>query len=510
MEEEENKSKADSVYKIVKTVEDKLLKSKKKVKKLEVQLEEKEKEIIKLTGEKEMLRFKTVFLERIISANTNLVFSDIYKEGSDGIHLYNYENGNVPVILHDYTNEDDPEKILRLEVKKKRKSPKKVKKEENDRLDEKGEESDTEKVVKQKYRCIKKDIEDTPEKDEEKVRRGEERIKKMLVGKVDENMTEYIKNTFLEMEKCKAIKKSLYLSIRVGRSKLMATMSLEEYTTMILSDIKKLEEILKRKKCDQKKISESVTLMLSPLDQRLVYYGRYYDAVLDTEEVQLYQIVLTCVTKFGKRVIPFSMEEINRRIHNYGIAICSLTKFLELVFVSPYEMNNLVYVRGKDKGKVEDPYSFYIFEKAEGGKRFWTMECRLYNFSEILGEKLRKYCIMLFRRIYRDIFSDNIYRENYTQKAVICQADCCQLVNNIIRLSKPKEFCNIMRDIISTNCVLNPKDMDKFNFIADDKMVKKAYNELEDSDEFTDKCISELFDDLDPKFIDKIKMENVH
>ena len=73
----------------------------------------------------------------------------------------------------------------------------------------------------------------------------------------------------------------------------------------------------------------------------------------------------------------------------------------------------------------DDPYTFYTLEKIDSdGKRCWKMECRLYELCKVLSRNIREYCTTLFRKIYLDIYSDNVYREDYINTCPITDQDC--------------------------------------------------------------------------------------
>jgi hypothetical protein len=88
----------------------------------------------------------------------------------------------------------------------------------------------------------------------------------------------------------------------------------------------------------------------------------------------------------------------------------------------------------------------------------------------------------MFRKIYKDVFMDNEYRDNYSYNSQITECDLEQLIQNIIVLSKPKQFCLKLQKLIMKNAQYKPLENDKFNLYGDDSLQRKKFVELEDID----------------------------
>ena len=101
----------------------------------------------------------------------------------------------------------------------------------------------------------------------------------------------------------------------------------------------------------------------------------------------------------------------------------------------------------------------------------------------------------MFKKIYRDIFKDNIYRPDYISKSLIAELDCEQLLQNIIELSKPNELCKNIRKIIVKKCSFIPTEIDGFDLKSDDRLQKNRLNII-DKDEDTFNVFSQLFDGI--------------
>lgn len=471
---------------------------KKKHKELEDIIQRRNDSIHKLKANMKLEKFKNKFYKFIISSNTTIKISDIFREEEDGLHLYNYERGNVSVFYHDeFKGGTDPEiNILKI--------PAKVNQEK-----------------KKVFRAIKasKLVEEKPEDQEEMLKIAENKIDEFTqahhLNVSLKEITGNINNYFSDMEKARAYKKIL-TGIKENRNKLLGKLSFDEYIVLINTHVKRLQDVFNKKKHDQKKILINISMSLSPLDQRLIYYHQYYNTLIEPDEIQKLKLALKANIKFPKRFIPFSLADLCNRLSNYSISIFTIKENLKRVLVSPFTFPNLVYLNiPKDykesskespdtgtevkKAKVvcdtDDPFRFYILEKVDGEKRCWKMECRLYDFCNTISDRMKTFCITLFRKVYMDIFKDNVYRENYKDVPIAGQ-DCQQLLVNLIAFSKPRALCEVVRNIIVKNCSIQPSRVDKFNFTADDKINKRLFNSQEDKDEEITASFKRLFDGL--------------
>ena len=101
----------------------------------------------------------------------------------------------------------------------------------------------------------------------------------------------------------------------------------------------------------------------------------------------------------------------------------------------------------------------------------------------------------MFRKIYYDVFDDNIFRIDYSNKTQITECDCEQLLQNIFLLSQPIKFCNKIRFLIMKNASYTPTENDKFNLYGDDTLQKKKFQHTIKTDNIVD-VIKELFDSI--------------
>lgn len=440
----------------------------KKCQDLEKVINEKNNIIMRLKTELKLEKFKLNVISKVSNINPDEIFLD--KE--DGVHVYNYDGGNIPIIVHDALES----KHYTIKVKKQ--------------------------ATGQIFRTVKNKmdlIEEKPQEHEEKIK------------KIDEDMDEIIKNNNLDISYTDTIKiiesslenitnnrifkKDLNI-IKETRSKLLSVMGLNQYTKLTQTHINRLKGILATKKLDVKKINEYVEKFLSPLDMRLTSFGQYCTTTINIDDLQKIKISIEINTEHAKRYIPLAYDEMYIKFHTYSMALFSLKDNIKMILVNPYGFSNICFL-DLENTVDDDPFRFYILDKiGSDGIRCWKLDARLDDFSRLLSQHIRIYSVQLFRKIYFDAFSDNVFRKDYKEKVLIGQYDLEQLLLNIINLSKPKSFCNIVRKIIQKFCIIQPTNLDKFNLTSDDKISKKNFMQEKDTDENIITTLKSLFDNI--------------
>ena len=58
--------------------------------------------IFKLKASLKFENLKNLIYAEIIKSQTNINLSEVIEENDNGIHIRNYENGNLPIIVHEY------------------------------------------------------------------------------------------------------------------------------------------------------------------------------------------------------------------------------------------------------------------------------------------------------------------------------------------------------------------------------------------------------------------------
>jgi hypothetical protein len=456
--------------------------------------------ITKLKTSLQVERIKNNIYKSIIEQNIPIKLDTLMKQEGDTFNIYEQNLNNIGICIHKNEKEDI---IITTENKliKKNSRPQSPIKETKDLdLDRDKEEDDDDKNTKsfKSYKIVKSHIELSPERTKEEI--------DSKIREVDMNIYN-IRRSFGDLDKSKMIFKEnlenvkntkTYMKhldvIKKTRKNLVGTLTFTDYTILLETHIKILEEILTEKGHNAKKITSTISKSLSSLDSRLLMYGNYYDIPIDIEELSNFRTCLDLSVKSYTYYIPFNVTEKLKLFFNYGTVLTSIKNCIETYIINKYDFNNVVYVPLKNSSE-EDPYSFYILENIAKEKRYWKMDCRLVELSENIINNVRPYLINIFKKMYQDIFNDNDYRENYNSKTEITSSDFEQLLQNIFTLSDTLKFYNIVRNIIKEKATYYPTENDKFNIISDDLILKKKFSNTKERIDKAD-IVKLLFDNI--------------
>lgn len=460
---------------------------------LENLIKEKDMYIIDLQLRLKYDEMKLSIYGNVIQTQANIKLSDIVKENTEEVHVYNFKNGNVPVIVHDYVNNETEKYVLEPPIKPKKK---KYKKHDDDMLII--EDNEDVEEVKKTYRTVKKYIE-TSEKElgtklEQDVARIDKEIDRIVYDNFDvshKEIVDLIEKLFGQIESTNKYTVNLS-SIKNTRKKLLGKLNLHEYTDLLYAHNKRLETIFEGRNYNKKKINQIISGSLTALDMRFIYFDGYTNETIENDEVHKFRLALDIFVEHKKQFVPFNKNIFNN-IKNYGLALFELSECIEKTIVNRYGFFNIIYVPRKTSKS--DAYSFYTLNAGKP-KRCWKMECRLEDFTSDFIDHVLHYCITLFRKIYQDVFNDNIYRADYMYKSQITEFDCEQLIQNIILLGQPVKLCKILQHIVMSQCQFTATEADKFDLTADDKLQQKRFTKAVDSEEDLYKIIKQLFDGI--------------
>jgi polyhydroxyalkanoate synthesis regulator phasin len=359
---------------------------------------------------------------------------------------------------------------------------------------------------KKTYRKVKEFIKTTEEQLETKLKEDSQRVQKELDQIVYDNFDvsykeniDEIEKLFSQVENTRNYSVNL-LSMQKIRKKLLGKISLDEYIQLLSTHTKRLYDIFITKKYTPQKITKIISKSFTHLDMRLIHYEGYIDMSIELDDVQKFSLALNILTGHKNLFVPYDKQIFYNNMRNYSISLFELKDCIERCLVNIYGFHNVIFlpknkVDPKGEIHVSDPYSFYTLEKVND-KRCWKMECRLEDFTNDFIDNILPYCITLFRKIYKDVFSDNTFREDYTLKANILEFDCEQLMLNIILLSKPIAMCRLFQEIIIKKCVITLTEIDKFNLYGDDKMQQKRFDGIQDKHGNTIEIIKKIFDNI--------------
>jgi hypothetical protein len=470
---------------------------------LETRLKNKDMTIMNLQLLLQFEKMKNKIYINIIQTQTDIKLDEIIQESEKEIHVFNFKNGNIPLVVHDFANQKKESYVI--EPPKPNTNKKKIKrvKIEESIIDLVIEDDDEVKNPEKKnktYRTVKEYIK-TSEKElgsklQEHVVEVDKEIDKIVYNNFDvshKEITESLEKLFESVKDSRVYTVNL-TSMRKLRRKLLGKITLKEYIILIEEHIKRLEENFSDRKYTQKKVIKIISSSLTPLDMRLVFYNGYIDINIEIDEVQKFGLALEILTEHKKQFVRHDNKIFFSNIKNYSLSLFDIRDCIERCLINRYGFQNVIYLV-RPKSVSNDPYSFYTLEKVKE-KRFWKMECRLEDFTIDFTDNVLSYCVALFRKIYKDVFNDNVYRDNYTTKSQIMEFDCEQLIQNIIILGQPMKLCRIFQKLIMEKSTFTPTESDKFNLYGDDKLQQKRFTSSIDTDENTCQIIKRLFDGI--------------
>jgi len=284
-------------------------------------------------------------------------------------------------------------------------------------------------------------------------------------------------------------------------------LDIQEYHKNIHEDIKKLENLFKKKNFEIGKYKKIISESLSPMESRITKYQDYFKNYLTVEDMQLMKKCFKAQIKFENKYISFT-SSIFKYLKNYNIVLFTIKELLEHILLNTHGFNNIVYI-DIPSSKKSDPHSFYILKDihTETNENLWRMDCRFEDISKDISSQLLPYAIDLYKKIYKDIFGDNNFREDLEDHCGVTGSELEQLAENIFNLHDLKKLRNILKDIIFEKAILNPTEKDKINFKKDDKYQKSRFQKLEDkyNPQEIPKILFTNISDIDiAKFIKKI------
>jgi hypothetical protein len=480
----------------------------------------------KLSAQLVLERFKSKIYRHLIESNTNIRIPDILTEEEDGIHIW-AGSGILPVHIHELFNGEEgiifadttkverkppTRKSFKNELEEKVSTPsspevikndiplKKINNENDYKIKEDIDVvDDSNKLRKQSYRSIKTYVsnlvqEEQSERDRiDKITLVDSKIQNILEGFEDVKEVEKSFHEIFNTLKQSRIYTKILSDLAKKRMSIFARMSLTSYQNLLSEQIRIIDEIFREKNYSEKKSTLIISKGLTPLESRLISYGNYTQTHIEIDEIQKLEIALELEKYSPKEYVPYDGSIFFNCLHNYGLVLFPMKKNIERYLFNRYDFWNVIYLQ-LPKNNKDDPYSFYVLERVTKEKRYWKMDCRLEELSSSLIVNILPIMIGMFRKLYRDVFGDNDFRNDFSQKCQITEYDCEQLLQNIILVSQPKEFYNVIRDMVVKKAVYIPTENDKFNLYGDDSLQRKRFHDKEDID-FVD-VIKQLFDDI--------------
>lgn len=432
------------------------------------------KKILDLQIAVRVLNMKNKLLRQIIQTSTDIDVDSIFDDKEDGIHIYNYKDGSIPVFVHDIIDGDEKEYNL----------------------------------MKKNYRSLPKSglVEERVRGHEEKIRLVDKTFDQIYTQKFDiplnETMT-LIDSLFKDLEGSRTYKGKLE-EIKDKRSRLLGRIDLDKYTEMLNNHIELLTVLFKKTKSfTDSKTVEAISLSLTPLDMRLSFYGQYYNTSHNPDDLERFRQAMEIKTPYPKMYTPLSKDETFSRFFNYSMIVYPLLKNMERILINPYGFPSIAYIPKtviKASAKNVEPYTFYtLTEIKQDGIRGWNLDYQLYHFCDEFVTVVRPYCTKTFRRIYFDVFKDNKYREDYSKAVPILDEEGLQIIKSIYLMTKRKEFRSSVQKLIIEKATIKPTRLDKINMASIDQLIKRAIDAEKGDERDLFEAAQNLFDGITPE-----------
>ncbi len=506
-------------------------------------------------------RFKVRLLKELIRTHTTFPIDELFKDLDTGINIYDYNKGDIPVIVNTVLKGKDKQIVYSTAKKEIYKSVThfvRGKDESEPSSEEPASGSQERSTLASEASKARSVVVQTMERPSRP--KGESKVlcsaRTTTEVKIDSNTSSHNSDKTPREEKTEQSEFQEKLS---DDTQLCNTESLaglleqlkteKKVTVKILTNIQKelqnglnanvfyktyllfVKECLTtiRKTVKDKRILKT----LSVTTARFLYFNNCisyfdYDTSIEIEYINQIKNKLYPIANFS----PFDKDKLLTPIKNYSLAL-----FPVLTLVKLFPKGNIAYFPYK-KSSDEDPYSFYVLTKSEkksvvpdpkdllaGSKpapkqelvehsrqkgvekfrpkgivNYWRMDCRLEELSRDIADDLRITCIKIFRKIYFDVFKDNRYRKDYEQHSPILKEECTQLLMNIRTLARYNSFRKELVRIIFEDCTINPTEDDKCALAGDDHIQRKRLLMDKDSDEELIISTKELFDDVENNF----------
>ncbi len=363
------------------------------------------------------------------------------------------------------------------------------------------------------YRRAPRDVESNPEPTTQDI--------SLVIDKIDkkskETLNQMDEDTTTDIQKsCQNIISHLVSSrtytkllrkLKLERSKLLGTLKLTEYIQVVKQHTEQLTKALEDKQQSERKIRSNILISLTPLDARILRYTGYHETHMDGECREKLETIIRHGRVFSKEFKPYIIKELSEKLTTYSVAMFPIEKLIRLALINPYGFWNVVYMDWP-KSTPKDPYSFYVLQKINKGKRYWNMNCRLEDFTTDLIACVQPYLIHTFRELYYTVFSDNRYRPDATELSLFISEDCGELAQNIILMSQPRKLCSKLRKLIMSNCNYKHTCQDHFSLVGDDILQRKRF-QTKEKIEMVD-TVRQLFDQItDEQAVNFYKTRNI-
>ena len=285
----------------------------------------------------------------------------------------------------------------------------------------------------------------------------------------------------------------------------------DKYKTLLDDHISNLTSFYTANKNYQdKRLVNHLLKSLNSIESRILFFSNYHNISLDRDEIDTLESCLEFSGNFEKEFVIFSNDYFLTKFHNFGCVVLSIKNLIKNYLFNAYGFNNYIYLKYR-KSSDDDPYTFYKLVKIEKGILHWEIDCRAEHLTNNFISDVLPYLIYLFRKIYRDIFHDNVYRKDYSKTSTVTEYECEQLLRNIFVLSDQRQCCDIFRELIKENASKNAEEKDKFSMFGDDSIQREKFTNHKTNTDNILNTIATLFDSMNMEdAVDLLREKNTY
>ena len=293
------------------------------------------------------------------------------------------------------------------------------------------------------------------------------------------------------------------ITLLLGKIANITTFS--EYIEIVNSVKKQFTDEITKRSFSKKRIDEMLITILSPLDLRLIGYPNYFCTHISPDDITRFKTLWKNSINYKHEYSTFNIDY--SLLTNYSMALFSITECIEHVFINPNGYPNIIY-NPSAKSNENDPHNFYVLGKITDKYRYWDLDNRCIKIANEFSVQVLPFAIHLFRKIYCDIFHDNIYRDNFELLSKLEELEQFTLLKNIYILGDVSRLRKIVCNCIRKNVIYTPSTLvDKFKLISDDPILKtRLSSEITGKSVFID-IIKQAFDEISSEQLETLYLK---
>jgi hypothetical protein len=282
--------------------------------------------------------------------------------------------------------------------------------------------------------------------------------------------------------------------LKAKRESSASYFSLNEYTTIVLDHYNFINNFVDTKKSlTDSEIIKIKSLSFSSLD--LLLLAKHTNPIISEKDVDnsiyLFENSFTH-SSFHK---AFDFDYLKKSIEPYLYLPLEINFIITKCLNNIYGLNNITYLDFSNISQskytpASTPYNFYILKYISGDIRYWELDCRLENLIESLVEYLINFYTILFRKTYYNIYSHNMYKQDFK----LDQSSYIGIIFNNLSFISNKSFYTTLTSFIKSNMKLNPTISDKFNLFSNNTSNLQPESDNYQPESYT--IVKNLFDEI--------------